>query len=241
MAMVVISAVEKSKVLITAMPARWAIEYKHLRFWVQTTASRHLGVFPEQSSHWDWITEQVRAAGRPLQVLNLFGYTGIASLAASQAGAEVTHLDASKKAIVWGKENQALSNLGNRPIRWIVDDAMKFVQRESRRGAKYDGILLDPPKFGRGPKGEVWEFYKVLPGLLTACRQIMSPNPQFVVLTAYAVKASALTLYYAMQEMMSGLRGFTSAGEIVLPETSAGRLLSTAVYGRWEAAPRQKS
>ena len=216
-----------------ALPERWEMEYKGLKFWAQTTASRHLGVFPEQASQWDWIETKIRGAGRPMQVLNLFGYTGLASLAAARAGARVTHLDASHKVVSWARENQQLSGLADRPIRWIVDDALKFAQREGRRGAHYDGLILDPPKFGRGPKGEVWEFYKLIPMLLQACREILSPSPCFVALTAYAVKASAITLFNAVQEMMQGKRGKTSAGEIVLQEKSAGRILSMAVYARW--------
>ncbi len=212
---------------------RWKMQYKELKFWAQTGASRHLGVFPEQASQWDWIAAQVRAAARPLQVLNLFGYTGLASLVAAQAGAKVTHVDASRKVIGWARENQALSGLEDSPIRWILDDALKFVRREGRRGAHYDGLILDPPKFGRGPKGEVWEFYKLLPALLQDCRALLSPQPAFLVLTAYAVKASALTLHYAVEEMMQGLGGKTSAGEVVLVEKSAGRLISLAVFARW--------
>lgn len=214
---------------------RWAMHYENLRFWTQLSASRHLGVFPEQAGQWDWISEQISAAGRPLQVLNLFGYTGLATLAAARAGARVTHVDASRKVITWARENQELSGLSDRPIRWIVDDALKFVQRDARRGVQYDGLILDPPKFGRGPKGEVWEFYKLLPELLQACRQVLSPQPQFLVLTAYAVKASALTLYYAINEMMRGYHGETEAGEVVLEEKSAGRLLAMAIFGRWRA------
>ncbi|MDR3574003.1 MAG: class I SAM-dependent methyltransferase [Anaerolineaceae bacterium] len=216
-----------------AFPERWKMEYKGLKFWAQTTASRHLGVFPEQASQWDWIEKQIRAADHPMQVLNLFGYTGLASLAAARAGAKVTHLDASHKVVSWAKENQELSGLSERPIRWIVDDAVKFVQREGRRGTQYDGLILDPPKFGRGPKGEVWEFYKLMPMLLQACREILSPSPSFMALTAYAVKASALTLFYAVEEMMQGKGGSTTAGEVVLQEKSAGRLLSMAIYARW--------
>jgi 23S rRNA (cytosine1962-C5)-methyltransferase len=218
------------------LPDRWTMEYKQLRFYVQTTASRHLGVFPEQAAQWDWITRQIELSSRPLRVLNLFGYTGLASLAAAQAGAAVTHLDAARKVVQWANENLALSNLGDRSVRWIVDDALKYVQREARRGSTYDGIILDPPKFGRGPKGEVWEFYKLLPTLLEACRQILTPQPVFVALTAYAVKASPLTLYYALQEMMAGKNGSLNAGEIALTEKSAGRLLSTAIFARWTSA-----
>ncbi|MGE5124520.1 MAG: class I SAM-dependent methyltransferase, partial [Acidobacteriaceae bacterium] len=152
----------------------WKMHYKNLSFMARTGNSRHLGVFPEQATHWDWIQARVRSAGRSLQVLNLFGYTGLASLAAADAGARVTHVDASKKTIQYAKENQQLSGLGGKPIRWIVDDAVKYIKREARRGAHYDGIILDPPKFGRGPKGEVWEFFKMLPFLLQEIKPILS-------------------------------------------------------------------
>jgi 23S rRNA (cytosine1962-C5)-methyltransferase len=215
------------------LPERWSMEYHGLRFYVQLSASRHVGVFPEQASGWDWISNQVQSANRPMRVLNLFGYTGLASLAAARAGAAVTHLDASRKVITWARDNQNISNLADKPIRWMLDDALKFVEREARRSAHYDGLILDPPKFGRGPKGEVWEFYKLIPELLQSCRQVLSDQPRFVLLTAYAVKASAVTLYYAMQEMMAGCHGQTNAGEIVLDEKSAGRRLSTAIFARW--------
>ncbi len=214
---------------------RWIMAYKGLRFWTQLSASRHLGVFPEQAGQWDWLGEQIRSAGRPIQVLNLFGYTGIATLAAAQAGAGVTHVDASRKVLNWARENQELSGLADRPIRWILDDALKFIQREARRNNRYEGLILDPPKFGRGPKGEVWEFYKLLPELLQACRQVLSPQPRFVLLTAYAVKASSLTLYNAISEVMHGFSGQTEAGEVLLQEKSAGRLLSMAIFGRWSS------
>ena len=217
-------------------PGRWKMQYNGVSFWVQAGNSRHLGVFPEQAAHWDWIVERIQAANRPLNVLNLFGYTGVASLAAARAGARVTHVDASPKAIAWARENQALSGLDDRPIRWLVDDALKFVRREARRSAAYDGIILDPPKFGRGPKGEVWEFYRVLPELLEACRAVLSPQASFLVLTAYAVKASSITLHTAVREMMNPMRGSVEAGELALVEKSAGRLLSTAIYARWSAA-----
>jgi 23S rRNA (cytosine1962-C5)-methyltransferase len=175
----------------------------------------------------------LRATKSKPKVLNLFGYTGLASLAAVNAGAAVTHVDASKKVVLWAKENQVLSSIDQSSIRWIVDDAVKFVQREARRGSFYDGIILDPPKFGRGPKGEVWEFYKLLPTLLQACREVLKPKPLFVQLTAYAVKASSVTLLQAVDEMMYGLNGITTAGEIGLREQSAGRFLSTAIFARW--------
>jgi 23S rRNA (cytosine1962-C5)-methyltransferase len=210
------------------------VERGELRFWVMTTPGRHLGVFPEVAAHWDWFSGLIAQAKREINVLNLFGYTGLATLAAAAAGAKVTHVDASKKSVMWARDNQALSNLAKKPIRWIVDDALKFVQREARRGVKYDGIILDPPKFGRGPKGEVWEVYKSLPDLLGACRECLSDNPLFVVTTIYAVRASAVHVAQAMEDMMKGFGGKIEMGELVTREQSAGRLLSQAVYARWE-------
>jgi len=212
-----------------------------LKFWAMTTPGRHLGVFPEVAAHWDWTAglilnreeRQEGQKGSVVKVLNLFGYTGLATLAAAAAGAQVTHVDASKKAVTWARENQELSGLGDKPVRWIVDDALKFVQREARRGNKYDGILLDPPKFGRGPKGEVWEVYKSLPRLLEACRQVLSERPLFVVLTVYAVQASAIHIGQTLEEMMAKFQGTVESGELVTREESAGRLLSQAVYARW--------
>ncbi len=218
------------------LPERWEIAYKQLRCYLQTTASRHVGVFPEQACHWDWVADQVRSCEEGCRVLNLFGYTGLASLAAAAGGAQVVHLDASRKVVNWARENQILSGLESRPIRWIVDDALKFVQREIRRGSRYEGIVLDPPKFGRGPKGEVWEFYKLLPELLKGCRAILKDKPAFLVLTAYAVKASAVTLYYFLRDMMHPLTGSLQVGEIALIEKSAGRLLPTAIFARWSSA-----
>ena len=208
---------------------------ENLRFWAMTTSGRHLGVFPECAAHWDWIFGLIQQAKRPIKVLNLFGYTGLATLAAALAGAQVTHVDASKKAVTWARENQALSGLTDKPVRWIVDDALKFVQREGRRGNKYDGILLDPPKFGRGPKGEVWEVYKSLPNLLEACRQVLSGEPLFVITTVYAVKASSIHIGQVMQNMFSKHQGIVESGELVTREESAGRLLSQAVYARWSS------
>lgn len=216
----------------------WIMNYKDLRFQAHTSGSRHMGVFPEQACHWDWIGEQIRKSGRisveqSPQVLNLFGYTGLATLAAAKAGARVTHVDASKKAIQIGQENQQFSNLGHQPIRWLVDDAFKFVRREVRRGSQYDGIILDPPKFGRGPQGQVWEFFESLPDLLQNCREILSKQPLFIVLTAYAIRASALSAFYALQEMVSSLGGNLESGELVLLEKSSQRMLSTAIFARW--------
>jgi 23S rRNA (cytosine1962-C5)-methyltransferase len=217
----------------------WEMGYSGLKFHAMTTSGRHLGVFPECAALWDWMGNLIsNRAGHmvnPPNVLNLFGYTGLASLTAAAAGAKVTHVDASKKSVTWARQNAALSGLAEKPIRWIVDDALKFVQREARRGVKFDGILLDPPKFGRGPKGEVWEVYKSLPLLLQACRAVLSGQPLFVALTVYAVKASAVHLYYALEEMMKGFGGKLECGELVTQEKGAGRLLSQAVCAKWES------
>lgn len=216
-------------------PERWQMSYGNLKFWAMTTPGRHLGVFPEVAAHWDWMADLVRAADRPVNALNLFGYTGLATLALAAAGAKVTHVDASKKSVAWARENQSLSGLEASPIRWIVDDALKFVQREARRGVKYDGIVLDPPKFGRGPKGEVWEVYKSLPDLFAACRAVLSERPLFIVTTVYAVRASAVHVGQALEETMRGFKGVAERGELVTREKSAGRLLSQAVFARWRA------
>jgi 23S rRNA (cytosine1962-C5)-methyltransferase len=214
----------------------WIMRYGQITFQVRTTAGRHLGVFPEQAAHWDWIHETILASNRQIQVLNLFGYTGLASLFAAQAGARVTHIDASKKALQWARQNQALSGMADLPIRWLLDDAMKFVQREARRGNHYDGIILDPPKFGRGPKGEVWEFFELFPHLLDACHAVLSPNPLFVVITAYAIRASSLCLHFSLEQIMKDKRGELVSGELALQENSSGRLIPTAIFARWSAS-----
>lgn len=212
---------------------KWSMKYGDLRFWAMTTPGRHLGVFPEVASHWDFMIDSVRKATTPPNILNLFGYTGLASLAAASAGGTVTHVDASKKSVAWARENQELSGLSDKPIRWIVEDAVKYVQREAKRGVKYDGIILDPPKFGRGPKGEVWEVYKSLPNLLEMCRQCLSDKPLFVIVTVYAVRASAIHVAQAVDEMMKKYKGDVESGELITREKSANRLLSQAVYAKW--------
>ena len=227
--------IEKKK-----LPEKWEMSYPlpntgDLKFEVMTTPGRHLGVFPEVASHWDFMADSIRKATRPVKVLNLFGYTGLASLAAAAAGAQVTHVDASKKSVNWARENQALSGLSDKPIRWIVEDAIKYMQREEKRGVKYDGIILDPPKFGRGPKGEVWEVYKSLPNLFEICRACLSNDPIFVIATLYAVRASAIHVAQALDEIMKKYKGDMESGELVTREISANRLLSQAVYARWSS------
>jgi 23S rRNA (cytosine1962-C5)-methyltransferase len=178
----------------------------------------------------------IALAGRPVKVLNLFGYTGLASLVAARAGAEVTHVDASKKAIGWARENQEMAGLGSKPIRWIVEDAVKFAEREERRGSRYDIVLLDPPAYGRGPKGEVWQLFENLPALADICRSILTPKPLAVVLTAYSIRASFFAIHALMRDTFAGMGGCVESGELVIREKSAGRALSTSLFSRWVAA-----
>ncbi len=216
-----------------SLPDRWEMRYDGLQFWARLTSFRHLGVFPEQAGQWDWLRGLVQRSERPVRVLDLFGYTGLASLAAAQAGGSVTYVDASKKVMAWARENQALSGLEDKPVRWIIDDALKFVRREARRSAKYDGIIVDPPKFGRGPRGEVWKLDEMLPALLSECRALLPETPLFFLLTAYAIRASALSLYYTLGDVLSPWQGTLSAGELVIHEQSGGRRLSTAIFASW--------
>jgi 23S rRNA (cytosine1962-C5)-methyltransferase len=213
----------------------WPLAYDGIAFLGRFTSFRHVGVFPEQATHWQWLDELIRAAGQPLKILNLFAYTGIASLAAARAGAEVTHIDASRKAIGWARENQAVAGLEALPIRWICEDAQKFVERELRRGNRYDAIILDPPKFGRGPKGEVWDLFPDLPKMMQACRSLLSDQPAFLILTAYSIRASYLAIDELAAECLAGLGGVLESGELVLREEGGGRALSTSLFSRWSA------
>jgi 23S rRNA (cytosine1962-C5)-methyltransferase len=213
----------------------WPLFYRGIRFLGRFTAFRHVGVFPEQETHWAWIADRVRRAGRPLKVLNLFGYTGLASFVAAEAGATVTHVDASKKAIGWARENQALSGMEALPVRWICDDAMKFAEREERRGSRYDGIILDPPKYGRGPKGEVWELFQHLPAMMRLCRRLLTGEARFLILTAYSIRASFVAIDELAAECLEGLGGMLESGELLIREQGGGRALSTSLFSRWSA------
>jgi 23S rRNA (cytosine1962-C5)-methyltransferase len=215
----------------------WPLQHDGMPFLGRFTSFRHVGVFPEQAAHWAYVQELIRAASRPVKVLNLFGYTGIATLLAARAGAEVTHVDASKKAVGWARGNQAISGLIDKPIRWIVEDAMKFVLREERRGNGYDIILLDPPQFGRGPNGEIWQLFEHLPAMAQACRAIVTPNPLAVILTAYSIRASFFAIHELMRDTFTGLGGRIDSGELIIREKQAGRALSTSLFSRWAATP----
>ncbi|WP_207620509.1 class I SAM-dependent methyltransferase, partial [Oharaeibacter diazotrophicus] len=219
----------------------WEMAVLGVPFVCRLTSFRHVGVFPEQVEHWRWMAERIADRPRPARILNLFGYTGLASLVAARAGAEVTHVDASKKAVAWGRENQALAGLDAAPIRWIVDDAVKFCEREVRRGRLYDGILLDPPRFGRGPDGEVWNLTDDLPHMLDLVRAILAPGPSFAILTAYAIRASFLSIHELAADLLGDRPGRLESGELALRETglpgTAGRLLSTSMFARFQGDP----
>jgi 23S rRNA (cytosine1962-C5)-methyltransferase len=219
------------------LPEQWPIAFGDVTFYARCTPFRHLGFFPEQSVHWTWMRERI---GPGAQVLNLFGYTGVASLAAAKAGAAVTHVDASKKAIGFARQNQDLAGLDSAPIRWIVDDALAFVKREARRGRRYDGIILDPPKHGRGPNGEVWRLDEQLWELLAALREILAAGterPAFLIATLYALRLSHVALARTLEAALEGFGGAFEAGDMALPEEDSGRLLPTALFARWERTP----
>jgi 23S rRNA (cytosine1962-C5)-methyltransferase len=215
--------------------APFPLAWRGVRFLGRFTAFRHLGFFPEQAANWDWLQARTRAAGRPLKVLNLFGYTGVASLVCAAAGAEVTHLDASKRAVGWARENAELAGLADRPIRWLTEDARKYAQREVRRGSRYDGIILDPPKFGRGPEGEVWRLLDDLPALIAACAALLAPDASFLLLNAYAERISGLALAGLLAEALAGRGGEIDWGELALMEEAGERGVGVSFFARWRA------
>lgn len=210
----------------------WPLARGAVRFTAQCTPFRHLGFFPDMAPVWDWMGEQL--AGRSdAQTMNLFGYTGVGTLSLSQYG-PVTHVDASKKSVAQARENAALSGMADRPIRWIIDDAAKFAAREVRRGRRYDGIILDPPKFGRGPEGEVWRLEEHLPGLVDDCRKLLDEDSRFLFLTVYAVRMSSLALAGLLDEVFADLPGRIEHGDLAVREVGpGGRLLPTAIFARW--------
>jgi len=221
----------------------WTMRWRELTVQAKLTeTSKHLGVFPEQAPHWEFIQAHAKKlaanaqGGERPRLLNLFGYTGVATLAAAAAGFAVTHVDASRPAINWGRHNQQLSGLDKAPIRWILDDALKFVRREIRRGVRYDALVLDPPSFGRGPEGEIWKVETSLPELLALCREALTDRPQFVLLTMYNLEASSLMLHNIVEQMMRGSGGNLTVGELALPSSDPEpRLLPLSLWARWES------
>lgn len=210
----------------------WPLRWDDLRFTAQCTPFRHLGFFPDMAPVWSWMREQVAGVAQP-DCLNLFGYTGVGTLAMAAQGARLVHVDASKKSVEAARGNAALSGLADAPVRWIVDDAAKFVAREVRRGRRYDGILLDPPKYGRGPEGEVWRLEQDLPRLIGDCRRLLDTNSRYLFLTVYAVRMSALALREMLAQAFADLPGTVEAGELGVREEARGLVLPTAIWARW--------
>ncbi|MDE6968489.1 MAG: class I SAM-dependent methyltransferase [Eubacterium sp.] len=215
------------------LPEQWNIRYKTLTFHLKPFSFKHTGLFPEQAVNWDWIASQIRQAGRPTRVLNLFAYTGGATLAAAKAGAQVTHVDASKGMVAWAKENAQTSGLGDAPIRWLVDDCMKFVEREIRRGRTYDAIIMDPPSYGRGPKGEIWKIETAIYPLIQNCTKLFSQDPLFFLINSYTTGLQPAVLAYMLGSAMKKYDGVTDAQEIGLPVSSSGLILPCGASGRW--------
>jgi 23S rRNA (cytosine1962-C5)-methyltransferase len=226
------------------LPEKWQIALGGLRFWIKPSSFKHVGVFPEQVGNWDWLRDVIAknksagaksaAGAEKISVLNLFGYTGGATLAAAQAGAEVCHVDGSKTAITSAKENAEISELSGKPIRWILDDVLVFVKREVKRGKKYDGIIMDPPIFGRGPDGEIWKIEENLLPLVELCKQIMSPKPLFFLINGYAAGYSAIALQNILKKLTENSGGEIETGELTIEEEKTGRLLPAGIFGRWQ-------
>jgi 23S rRNA (cytosine1962-C5)-methyltransferase len=208
----------------------WELTWEEVRFRALATPFRHLAFFPDMAPQWAWMRERTAQCS---DVLNLFGYTGVGTLALAAKGARLVHVDASKKSVEAGKENARLSGLAERPIRWMVDDAAKFAAREVRRGRRYDGIILDPPKYGRGPEGEVWRLEEGLPGLVADCRRLLDSDSRFLVLTVYAVRMSALAIGVLLNQALAGLGGKVECGDMAVREEARGILLPTAIFARW--------
>ncbi len=231
-----------------SLPKEWQISFGGLEFIIRATSFKHTGLFPEQLSHWQWAGEQIKGAGESPKVLNLFGYTGGASLAAAKAGAQVTHVDASKTAVAWARENAEASGLGEAPIRWIVEDALIFVRREIKRGNTYDAIFMDPPAFGHGPKGELWKIEEDFVELCKLCTQLLSPKPLFFVISGYAAGYSPLALAYNLEPLVQRFGGLVTCGDLTIAqsvhsgaEKNKGgvgdsknqRLLPCGIFARW--------
>ena len=217
------------------LPGEWSIQYKDLTFNLKPFSFKHTGLFPEQATNWDWFSELIKNAGRPIKVLNLFAYTGGATLAAAKAGASVTHVDASKGMVTWAKENAASSGLQDAPIRWLVDDCGKFVEREIRRGNKYDAIIMDPPSYGRGPKGEIWKIEESIFPFIELTSQILSDNPLFFLINSYTTGLQPAVLSYMINTVIvKKFGGFVTADEIGLPVSGNGLVLPCGASGRWQ-------
>ena len=218
-----------------ALPSNWRVRYGELTFLVKPMNFKHTGLFPEQAANWDWAMAKIRSAGRPVSVLNLFAYTGGATVACAKAGAQVCHVDAAKGMVAWGKENAAASGLGGAPIRWIVDDCAKFVEREIRRGRRYDAIIMDPPSYGRGPGGEVWKLEQNLWPFVSLCAGVLSDDPLFVIINSYTTGLSPSVLSYVAESIFTKkFGGRSESRELGLPVTDSGLVLPCGATCRWE-------
>ena len=216
------------------LPEEWSIHYKELTFHLKPFSFKHTGLFPEQAVNWDWFSELIRNAGRPIKALNLFAYTGGATLSAAKAGANVTHVDASKGMVAWAKENAAASGLKDAPIRWLVDDCVKFVEREIRRGNQYDAIIMDPPSYGRGPKGEIWKIEESIYPFIELTTQILTDKPLFYLVNSYTTGLQPAVLTYMIQTaLVPRFGGVVESSEIGLPVSSNGLVLPCGASGRW--------
>ncbi|MBI3573623.1 class I SAM-dependent methyltransferase [Candidatus Kaiserbacteria bacterium] len=216
------------------LPKEWSIDFGGLKFLIRPTSFKHTGIFPEQRGNWEWSTELVRNAGRPVSVLNLFAYTGGATLAAAKAGSEVTHLDASKTAVSWAKENAKLSGLSEKPIHWVVEDALKFVKREESRGNRYDAIIMDPPAFGHGPKDELWKIEENFLPLMRSSMKILSEKPLFFLINGYASGYSPLAFAHNLSPLVEKSDGEVEYGELTIEESKSHRLLPAGIFARWQ-------
>lgn len=221
------------------LPARWQVEVAGLTFWIKLSAFKHTGLFPEQVGNWEWIREKIKnqktKTRNATRVLNLFGYTGGATLAAARAGAEVVHLDGSKVAIGWARDNAELSGLSGKPIRWILDDARQFIRREIKRGQRYDGIIMDPPAFGHGPGGERWKIEEHLLELLELCRLVLAERPLFFLINGYASGYSAVAYRNSLGDLLREYGGSVEMGELTIAEKNSPRLLPAGIFARWKA------
>ncbi len=219
------------------LPKQWSISYDSLKltFNLKPFSFKHTGLFPEQAANWDWFSEKIRTAGRKVKVLNLFAYTGGATLAAAAAGASVTHVDASKGMVTWAKENAKASGLEEAPIRWLVDDCQKFVEREIRRGNHYDAIIMDPPSYGRGPKGEIWKIEDAIHPLVKLCVKLLSTDPLFFLINSYTTGLQPAVLAYLLGTELRDFHGSVDAKEVGLPVKESGLVLPCGASGRWES------
>ncbi len=217
------------------LPEQWSIHYRDLTFHLKPFSFKHTGLFPEQAANWDWFSDLIKNANRPVKVLNLFAYTGGATCAAAKAGASVTHVDASKGMVTWAKENAQASGLADAPIRWIVDDCVKFVEREIRRGNHYDAIIMDPPSYGRGPKGEIWKIEEKIHPFIALCEKLLSDDPLFFLVNSYTTGlAPAVLTYLISTEVITKHGGTVTSDEIGLPVSSNGLILPCGAAGRWQ-------